>query len=70
MNKNFGINSLDIIKDALRWSKDSPFICWFKESLRKMNIINADYLSVLQTVFAILPITVLFPQLLQNSYNA
>ena len=64
------IRGLDIIKDVFRWNKDSPFIRWFEESLCKMNFVNADYLSVLQTVFAILPITVLLPQLFKNSDDA
>ena len=64
-----GIFSLDIIKDVLRRSEDSPFVCWFEEFLRKMNIINADYLSVLQAVFAIFPIAILFPQHFEKFNN-
>ena len=64
-----GIFSLDIIKDVLRWSKDSPFVWWFEEFLRKMHFVNADYLSVLQTVFAIFPIAILFPQHFEKFNN-
>ena len=64
-----GIFSLDIIKDVLRRSEDSPFVWLFEEFLRKMNIINADYLSVLQAVFAIFPIAILFPQHFEKFNN-